>query len=177
MHFAPSSTNSSTALIVSSSLTGSSCDPSCNSLPGISLTICKGTSLGGLTQKNEFPYPSGTDCRAISIICLKPFVTKRPRPSNLCSKTALVATVDPCKTISSEEVLLASVPITLSIEFNKPTLGSFGVEEVLTATISPVTSSMAMISVNVPPVSIASLLLIPPPCIRSMDILSILCIV
>src|SRR5207302_3302341 len=98
-------------------------------------------------------------CRAISSRCLKPFVTISPSPGNEPSSdsSALVATVVPCET---PEMSLGSQPACWTILWTpamKPIDGSCGVVGVLVVCTTPVSSSKATTSVNVPPVSSASL--------------------
>ena len=137
---------------------GRICEPSTARRPPTPLTRCAGTRRGGLTQKYELPYPSGTDCRAISRMCSYPSVVISPRLSILPSRSRLVATVVPCETADRAEPVTPSRVRTLSSAARKPRAGSPGVDGLFVVTSSPVSSSTATASVKVPPVSIPTLI-------------------
>ena len=103
----------------------------------------------------------GTACRAISRMCRKPSVVMKPSPGNRSSSSALVATVVPWETEATPVETPPSSARTRPVasaapcgcrRARRPT-GRAGVDGVLVVTISPVASSTATTSVNVPPVS------------------------
>src|SRR6478735_7506235 len=77
----------------------------------------------------------------------------KPSRSTLPSRSWLVATVVPWLTASMSAPVAWSRPSTLSMPARNPSAGLLGVDGVLVVTSSPVSSSKATTSVNVPPVS------------------------
>ena len=77
----------------------------------------------------------------------------KPIRSSLPSSSWLVATVVPWLTTATSAPDAPSRPSTLSTAARKPSAGSAGVDGVFVVTSTPVASSSATTSVNVPPVS------------------------
>src|SRR5690606_20564247 len=81
----------------------------------------------------------------------------------LPSSSLLVATVVPWLTAVTASPSTPSIPSTFSMPVMNPSAGSAGDDGVFVVTISPVSSSTATTSVNVPPVPIPILVRLATP--------------
>ena len=169
MDSAPSSISSRTAWRADASSSGLTTSPRAlmrSRMPRVSSRSASGSGFCMMIQPASGP---GVCERARCRTCSKFSVTRRPTLAPFSSSTMLVDTVVPCSSAAISEAAMPVSSISCWIPSRIPTDWSLGVDGVFNKRIAPERSSNRSRSVNVPPTSMPSRLLISSPALAAPE--------